>query len=119
LKFGDNTKVEKFFKNNSSPKVVVNDVFNLIGTKYKLITFETAYGKVFKFDFDVCLSVEELLDNFFKTIGKKNLKGNKYISFVYNGKKIGSSDLFNNVDNIIRTDDNRPKIIVIDPQNLI
>jgi hypothetical protein len=39
MKFGDNTKVEKLFKINSSPRVVVNDVYHLIGTEYKLITF--------------------------------------------------------------------------------
>ena len=31
LKFGDQTKVEAFFKNINNPKVVVNDVNNLIG----------------------------------------------------------------------------------------
>ena len=31
LKFGDQTKVETFFKNVNNPKVVVNDVNNLIG----------------------------------------------------------------------------------------
>ena len=31
LKFGDKTPVEKFFSSNSSPKVVVNDINNLIG----------------------------------------------------------------------------------------
>ena len=31
LKFGDNTKIENFFKGISNPKVVVNDVNNLIG----------------------------------------------------------------------------------------
>ena len=31
LKFGDQTKVEDFFKNITNPKVVVNDVNNLIG----------------------------------------------------------------------------------------
>lgn len=31
LKFGDQTKVENFFKNVNNPKVVVNDVNNLIG----------------------------------------------------------------------------------------
>ena len=31
LNFGDNTTVEKFFKNSVNPKVVVNDTNNLIG----------------------------------------------------------------------------------------
>ena len=31
LKFGDKTPIEEFFKNNFYPKVVVNDVNNLIG----------------------------------------------------------------------------------------
>ena len=31
VKFGDNTKIEDFFKNTTSPKIVVNDVNNLIG----------------------------------------------------------------------------------------
>ena len=31
LKFTDNTKVEDFFKNSMAPKVIVNDVNNLIG----------------------------------------------------------------------------------------
>ena len=31
LRFGDKTKVEAFFKNVNNPKVVVNDVNNLIG----------------------------------------------------------------------------------------
>ena len=31
LKFGDNTKIENFFKNMINPKVVVNDTHNLIG----------------------------------------------------------------------------------------
>ena len=31
LKFGDNTPIEQFFKGISNPKVVVNDVNNLIG----------------------------------------------------------------------------------------
>ena len=31
LKFGNKTKVEVFFKNINNPKVVVNDVNNLIG----------------------------------------------------------------------------------------
>ena len=31
LKFGSNTKIEEFFKGISNPKVVVNDVNNLIG----------------------------------------------------------------------------------------
>ena len=31
LSFGDNTKVEDFFKNITNPKVVVNDTNNLIG----------------------------------------------------------------------------------------
>ena len=31
LKFGDTTKIENFFKGISNPKVVVNDVNNLIG----------------------------------------------------------------------------------------
>ncbi len=31
LKFGDTTKIEQFFKGISNPKVVVNDVNNLIG----------------------------------------------------------------------------------------
>ena len=31
LKIGDQTKVENFFKNVQNPKVVVNDVNNLIG----------------------------------------------------------------------------------------
>ena len=118
MKFGDNTKVEKLFKNNSSPKVVVIDVYHLIGTEYKLITFKTSGGKIFKFDFYVYLSVEDLLDNFFKTIGKKNLKGNQYITFVYNGKTIESFDLGLNVNYLIKNDI-CPTIIVIDTNNLI
>ena len=31
LKFGDNTPIEQFFKNAPNPKVVVNDINNLIG----------------------------------------------------------------------------------------
>ena len=31
LKFGDNRKIEDFFKNNLNPKIIVNDVHNLIG----------------------------------------------------------------------------------------
>ena len=31
IKFGDNRKVEVFFKNIAGPKVIVNDVHNLIG----------------------------------------------------------------------------------------
>ena len=31
LNFGDNTPIEKFFKNITNPKIVVNDVNNLIG----------------------------------------------------------------------------------------
>ena len=31
LKFGDNTPIEQFFKNAINPKVVVNDINNLIG----------------------------------------------------------------------------------------
>ena len=31
LKFGDNTPIEKFFKGNLNPKIVVNDINNLIG----------------------------------------------------------------------------------------
>ena len=31
LQFGDNTKIENFFKNVMNPKVVVNDTANLIG----------------------------------------------------------------------------------------
>ena len=31
MKFGDNTPVEKFFKNALNPKIVVNDINNLIG----------------------------------------------------------------------------------------
>ena len=33
LKFGDQTKVETYFGNNSHPSIIVNDVFNLIGAK--------------------------------------------------------------------------------------
>ena len=31
LKFGDNRKIENFFQNNLNPKIIVNDVHNLIG----------------------------------------------------------------------------------------
>ena len=31
LSFGDQTKVENFFKNITNPKVIVNDTSNLIG----------------------------------------------------------------------------------------
>ena len=31
IKFGDNTPVEKYFKNSPNPKIVVNDVNNLTG----------------------------------------------------------------------------------------
>ena len=31
LKYGDQTKVEEYFKNNSAPKIIVNDVHELIG----------------------------------------------------------------------------------------
>ena len=31
LKYGDQTKVEDYFKHNSTPKIIVNDVHELIG----------------------------------------------------------------------------------------
>ena len=31
LKFGDNRTIENFFQNNLNPKIIVNDVHNLIG----------------------------------------------------------------------------------------
>ena len=88
LKFGDNTKVEKFFKNVNVPEVTIPDVNYLIGEGDINFTFENSNGGQVYFKFGINSSLEQLLNYYFAFIGKEHLKGNKDISFIYNAKCI-------------------------------
>lgn len=70
LKFGDNTKVEKFFKNTISPKVVINDLDYVIGEGDKNIIFSTSNGGRVNFKFGINSSLEQLLNYYFVFIEK-------------------------------------------------
>ena len=117
LKFGNNTQVEKFFKNVSVPKVVVNDVHYLIGEGNKYIRFKQGNGKDFSFKFGIGSTIEELLNYYFIFIGREDLTGSKDIAFLYNAVKL-DSDLKTKVGNYFKTTDS-PIIVVVNPKNLI
>ena len=70
MKFGDNTKVEKFFKNTISPKVVINDLDYVIGEGDKNIIFSTSNGGRVNFKFGINSSLEQLLNYYFVFIEK-------------------------------------------------
>jgi len=118
LKFGDNTKVEKFFKNTISPKVVINDLDYVIGEGDKNIIFSTSNGGRVNFKFGINSSLEQLLNYYFVFIGKEHLKGNKDIAFIYNATSIKGSILKNKVGDFFKNRDN-PIIMVMDPNKLI
>ena len=119
IKFGDNNLLEKeFFLNNAKFKVSVIDSNNLIVGEDIYATFEINEDKIFSFYFSKNLIVEELLNYFFKFIDKETLKGNKKINFKYNEKQIESKELKLEVGKFFKNDD-KPKIKVIDPRNLL
>ena len=70
LKFGDNTKVEKFFKNTISPKIVINDLDYVISEGDKNIIFSTSNGGRVNFKFGINSSLEQLLNYYFVFIEK-------------------------------------------------
>ena len=118
MKFGDNTKVEKFFKNVNVPEVTIPDVNYLIGEGDINFTFENSNGGQVYFKFGINSSLEQLLNYYFAFIGKEHLKGNKDISFIYNAKCKKGNFLKTKVRDFFQNQDN-PYIMVLDPNKLI
>ena len=118
LNLEDKTPVEFIFNNDNNPSILVNDTYRLIGEENRFFTFETSRGKIITFYFNINLSVEKLLDCFFVTIGKEQLKGNDKITFMYNKNQIRPNDFNIEIGNYFKNNNN-PKIIVKDPKNLI
>ena len=117
IKFGDKTPVEKLFKLNRNPKVVVNDVYNLIPVPKK-ITFKSTIGNtrvILTYDF---VPVENIISEYLEEINKFELLKSDKLGFLYNGKKINSEDMKIAVG-VFFKNDNEPKILVYDPNNLI
>ena len=117
LRLGDKTPVEKLFKLNRNPKVVVNDVYNLIPVPKKF-TFKSTSGNtrvILMYDF---VPVKNIISKYLEEINKVELLKSDKLGFLYNGKKINSEDMKIAVG-VFFKNDNEPKILVYDPNNLI
>ena len=93
LKFGNNTKIETFFK-DIKPKILVNDVYHLIGEGNSNIVFKHSKdSKIISLIFGLNSTIEDLLDYYFIKSGKPKSLLNKNIQFLYNAKLIQSLDM--------------------------
>ena len=121
LKFEDHTLVEDYFKNYNSDSyitIAIVDVNCIIGGKEKYITFKGNKGTINSFNFAENLSINDLITYFLKSIKKENLKGNKKISYLYNGNQIKSKDMEKYLETYFKNND-KPVIIVNDSSNLL
>ena len=121
LKFEDHTLVEDYFINYNSDSyitIAIIDVNNIIGGKEKYITFKGNKGTINSFNFAENLSINDLITYFLKSIKKENLKGNKKISYWYNGNQIKTKDMEKYLETYFKNND-KPVIIVNDSSNLL
>ena len=121
LNFEEHTLVENYFNkynSNSNIIIIVNDVYGIIEGKEKYITFKGSKGVINSFNFAESFSINELITYFLKSIKKEYLKGNKKISYLYNGNLIKSKDMKKNLVTYFENND-KPTIIVNDSSNLL
>ena len=121
INFEDNTLVEKYFNNcsfDSNIFIAVSDVDGIIGGKEKHIEFKGSKGIINSFNFAESLSINKLITYFLKSIKKEKLKGNKRISYLYNGNQIKSQDMEKDLKTYFENND-KPTIIVNDSFNLL
>ena len=119
LKFGDQTKVELFFKNAHIPTIHVNECNNWIYGPIKEVIFKTTLGIIHQLKIDFSMEIKELLKYYLHLVKRSELltdKNNK-ICFLYNAKKIKLDD--KTILDIFFNKDLNPIIVVNDPQGLI
>ena len=121
LKYGDKTKVEKFFKGKLNPKIVVNDVNNLCPYFKMDIIFKISSGiaHVLRHYDTFSYPISKVLKRYLTEIKREDIindKNNK-IYFLYNAKRLKFDEvtpvsyIFNNYQNP------NPSIIVVDSNN--
>jgi hypothetical protein len=123
LKYGDKTKVEKFFKGHLSPKIVVNDVNNICPSFKMDIIFKISSGitHVLRHYDTYTYPISKVLKKYLTEIKREDIindKNNK-IYFLYNAKRLKFDEvtpvsyIFNYYQNSIQN----PSIIVVDSNN--
>ena len=123
MKYGDKTKVEKFFKGHLSPKIVVNDVKNLCSSFKMDIIFKISSGitHVLRHYDTYNYPISKVLKKYLTEIKREDIindKNNK-IYFLYNAKRLKFDEItpvsyiFNYLQNPIQN----PSIIVVDSNN--
>ena len=123
LKYGDKTKVEKFFKGAALPKIIVIDVNNLCSSDKMDIIFKISSGITHALrHYDTyTYPISKVLKKYLAEIKREDIindKNNK-IYFLYNAKRLKFDEItpvsyiFNYLQNPIQN----PSIIVVDSNN--
>ena len=111
--------MEQYFSNVEIPCITVNNVLDCPSEPVIFVKFRSTTGSSLELFYPISNSVDDLLNLFFREVGKPGLKNDipNKLCFLYNAKQMKPGDK-TTLKNFFKNDEN-PKVVVNDINNLL